>query len=156
MAEAYVVGMVVPQEQHIEEVGASEDIEALFSDFSDGDVVAPAMTDEQVALMPAFETAHREESTRQFMAAEQEAEREALAAMLVGRANAAREAARLAAEEEAAHVAVRTTEVARMAARATEVALDVISQDVRLEIERTQKCSLHSCIENLGNFRAFK
>jgi glucose-6-phosphate 1-dehydrogenase len=32
----------------------------------------------------------------------------------------------------------------------------VTSQDVRLEIERTQKCALHSCIENLGNFRAFK
>jgi hypothetical protein len=31
----------------------------------------------------------------------------------------------------------------------------VTSQDVRLEIERTQKCALHSCIENLGNFRAF-
>jgi hypothetical protein len=29
------------------------------------------------------------------------------------------------------------------------------SQDVRLEIERTPKCALHSCIENLGNFRAF-
>jgi hypothetical protein len=34
--------------------------------------------------------------------------------------------------------------------------LIVTSQDVRLEIERTQKCALHSCIENLGNFRAFK
>jgi hypothetical protein len=32
----------------------------------------------------------------------------------------------------------------------------VTSQDVRLEIERTQKCALHSCIKNLGNFRAFK
>jgi hypothetical protein len=32
----------------------------------------------------------------------------------------------------------------------------VTSQDVRLEIERRQKCALHSCIENLGNFRAFK
>jgi hypothetical protein len=26
---------------------------------------------------------------------------------------------------------------------------------VRLEIERTPKCALHSCIENLGNFCAF-
>jgi hypothetical protein len=32
----------------------------------------------------------------------------------------------------------------------------VTSQDVRPEIERTQKCALHSCIENLENFRAFK
>jgi hypothetical protein len=32
----------------------------------------------------------------------------------------------------------------------------VTSQDVRLEIERTQKCALHSYIENPGNFRAFK
>jgi hypothetical protein len=32
----------------------------------------------------------------------------------------------------------------------------VTSHDVRLEIERTPKCALHSCIENLGNFRAFK
>jgi hypothetical protein len=128
MAEAYVVGMVVPQEQHIEEVSASEDIEALFGDSSDGDVVAPAMTDEQVALMPCFKTAHREERTRQFVAAE----REALAAMLVGRANAAREAARVAAEEEAAHVAVRTTEVARVVARATEAALELVPGRRRL------------------------
>jgi hypothetical protein len=58
MAEAYVVGMVVPQEQHVEEVGASDDIEALFGDSS------PATTDEQVALLASFETAHREEGTR--------------------------------------------------------------------------------------------
>jgi hypothetical protein len=32
----------------------------------------------------------------------------------------------------------------------------VTSQDVRLEIERTPKCALHSCIENLENFHAFK
>jgi hypothetical protein len=37
MAEAYVVGMVVPQEQHVEEVGASNNIEAFFSDSNDGD-----------------------------------------------------------------------------------------------------------------------
>jgi hypothetical protein len=118
MAEAYVVGMVVPQEQHVEEVGASDDIEALFGDSSDGDVVAPATTDEQVALMASFKTAHREESTRQFMATE----REALAAMLVVRANAAREAARVATEveaaraEEAAHAVVRVEELAEEAA----------------------------------------
>jgi hypothetical protein len=46
MAEAYVVGMVVPKEQHVEEVGASDDIEALFGDSDDDDVVAPATTDE--------------------------------------------------------------------------------------------------------------
>jgi hypothetical protein len=45
--------------------------------------------------------------------------------------------------------------------RAEQAALErlelcVTSQDVRLEIERTQKCALHSCIENLGNFCAFK
>jgi hypothetical protein len=32
----------------------------------------------------------------------------------------------------------------------------VTSQDMRLEIERKQLCALHSCIENLGNFFAFK
>jgi hypothetical protein len=37
-----------------------------------------------------------------------------------------------------------------------QASVDVTSQDVRLEIKRTQKCALHSCIENLGNFRAFK
>jgi hypothetical protein len=37
MAEAYVVGMVVPQEQHVEEVGTSDDIEALFGDSDDGE-----------------------------------------------------------------------------------------------------------------------
>jgi hypothetical protein len=36
------------------------------------------------------------------------------------------------------------------------VSSSVTSQDVRLEIERTQKGALHSCIENLGNFCAFK
>jgi hypothetical protein len=48
MAEAYMVGMVVPQEQRVEEVGVSDDIEALFGD-NDDEVVAPATTDEQVA-----------------------------------------------------------------------------------------------------------
>jgi hypothetical protein len=57
-AEAYVVGLVVPQEQpdDIEEDDMSDDIEALFGDSSDDDVVMPAMTDEQVALMSSFET----------------------------------------------------------------------------------------------------
>jgi hypothetical protein len=43
--------MVVPQEQNVKEVGASDDIEALFGDSSNGDVVASMMTDGQVALM---------------------------------------------------------------------------------------------------------
>jgi hypothetical protein len=130
MAEAYVVGMVVPQEQHVEEVGASDDIEGLFGDSDDGDVVAPATTDEQVALIASFEMAHREESTRQFMAAE----REALAAMLMVCTNAAREAARaaeaaleLAAREEAA----RAEEVAREAARAEEASAEAAAQEER-------------------------
>jgi hypothetical protein len=38
--------MVVPQEQHVKEVGVSNDIEALFCDSFDGDVVAPATMDE--------------------------------------------------------------------------------------------------------------
>jgi nicotinamide mononucleotide (NMN) deamidase PncC len=135
MAEAYLVGMVVPQEYHVEEVGASDDIEALFDDSSAGDVVAPATTDEQVALMASFETAHREESTRQFMVAEQEA----LVAMLVVRANAAREAARVAAEEATARVAARVTgaaveeEAAHEAARAVELAEEAAAQE---EMER--------------------
>jgi hypothetical protein len=51
--------MVVPREQPDEEDGASKDIEALFSDSDDGDMVMPSTTDEQVALMATFETAHR-------------------------------------------------------------------------------------------------
>jgi hypothetical protein len=93
----------------------SDDIEALLGESSDGDVVMPAMMDKQVAVLASFETAHREEGTCQFMAAE----REALAAMLVVRANAAREAARvakaaaeLAAREEATRAAVRAEELA--------------------------------------------
>jgi hypothetical protein len=115
MAEAYVVGMVVPQEQPDKEDGVSDDIEALLGESSDGDVVMPAMMDKQVAVLASFETAHREEGTCQFMAAE----REALTAMLVVRANAAREAthvakaaAELAAREEATHAAVRAEELA--------------------------------------------
>jgi hypothetical protein len=117
MAEAYVVGMVVPQEQPDEEDGASDDIEALFGDSSVGDVVVPAMTDEQVALLASFETAHREEGKRHFMAAE----RGALAAMLVVRASVVRKAAaKLAAREEAARAAARAEELAEEAAVAQE------------------------------------
>jgi hypothetical protein len=56
--------MVVPQEHPDEEDGVSDDIEALFGDSSNGDVVVPATTDEQVALLASFETAHHEEGTR--------------------------------------------------------------------------------------------
>jgi hypothetical protein len=108
MDEAYVVGMVVPQELLVKEVGASDDIESLFGDFDDGEVAAPATTDEQVALMASFEMTHREESMRQFMSAE----REALSAMLMVHANTAREAARMAVKEEEALVAARAAEAA--------------------------------------------
>jgi hypothetical protein len=54
MAKAYMFSMVVPQEQHDKEDSASDDIEALFSNSSDGDVVAPTTMDEQVALLASF------------------------------------------------------------------------------------------------------
>jgi peroxiredoxin len=107
----------------------SDDIKALFGDSDDGEVVVPATTDEQVALMASFETAHCEESTRQFMAAE----REALAAMLVVRANAAREATRVAAEEEAARVAACAAEAALDLATREEAA---IAEEVAYEAAR--------------------
>jgi hypothetical protein len=47
MADAYMVGMVVPREQPDEEDGASDDIEALFGDSSDGDATMP-MTDTSI------------------------------------------------------------------------------------------------------------
>jgi hypothetical protein len=56
--------MVVPQEQRVEEVSASNDIEALFSDDDSGEVEAPATTDEQVELLASFEMAHRKKNTR--------------------------------------------------------------------------------------------
>jgi hypothetical protein len=68
----------------------SDDIGALLGESSDSDMAVPATIDEQVALLTSFKTAHREEGTCKFMAAEWEA----LTAMLVVRANAAREAAR--------------------------------------------------------------
>jgi hypothetical protein len=128
--------MVVPQEQHVEEVGASDDIEALFSDSDDGEVVAPVMTDEQVALMASFETAHREESTRQFMAAEWEA----LSAMLVVRANAAREAVRVAAEEEVACVAARAVEAALdLAAREEAAVVEEVAHEAARAVAREEQ-----------------
>jgi hypothetical protein len=136
MAEAYLVGMVVPQEQHVEEVGTSDDIEALFSDSDDSEVAAPATTDEQVALMASFETAHREESTCQVMAAE----REALSAMLVVCANAAREAARMAAEEEAACVAARVAEaVLGLAAREEAAAAEEVAREAARAVARAEE-----------------
>jgi hypothetical protein len=66
-----------------------------------------------VVLLASFETAHQEEVTRQFMVAE----REALVAMLVVRANAVREAARLATQENATCAAVAVQEEAARAAR---------------------------------------
>jgi replicative superfamily II helicase len=140
MAEAYVAGMVVPQEQHIEEVGASDDIEALFGDSSYGDVVAPATVDEQVALMASFVTAHREESTRQFMATELEA----LAAMLVVRTNTAREAARMAVEEEAARAVEPALELAaREEAAVAEEAARVVARAEELAEEAATKAAMH-------------
>jgi hypothetical protein len=110
MAEACKLGMVVPQEQAKEEEDdASDNIGALFGD--DNDVSIPATTDEQVALLVLFETAHRKEVMRQFMAAE----REALVAMLVVRVSAVREATRTAAEEEAVWEAARMAEEATIA-----------------------------------------
>jgi hypothetical protein len=68
MTKAYVVDMVVLQEQPDEEDDVSDDIEGLFSDSSYGEKVMPTMTNKQVALLASFETVHREEGMRQFMA----------------------------------------------------------------------------------------
>jgi hypothetical protein len=100
-------------------------------------MVAPVMTDEQVVLMASFEMEHRDESTRQFMAAEQEA----LAAMLVVCANMAREAARVAARaveaaldlaswEEAAVAEGAAHEAAHEVARAEELAEEAATEAV--------------------------
>jgi hypothetical protein len=113
-------------------VGASNNIEALFGDSDDSEVVAPTTTDEQVALMASFETAHREESTRQFMAAE----REALAAMLAVRANAAREAARVAAEEAAARAAEATLD---LAAREEAAAAEKVAREAARAVARAEE-----------------
>jgi hypothetical protein len=84
----------------------------------------PATTDEQVALLASSETAHCEEGTRQFTAAE----REALAAMLVVRANAAREVVRANVAREATRVAAQE-EAARVAARVAEAAAELAVQE---------------------------
>jgi hypothetical protein len=64
MAEAYVLGMIVPHDQPEEQDDVSDDIEALFGGSSDGDATIPTMTDEQVALLASFETTHRKQVTR--------------------------------------------------------------------------------------------
>jgi hypothetical protein len=136
--------MVVPHEQHVEEVGVSDDIEALFDDSDDDDVVAPATTDEQVALMASFETAHREQSTRQFMAAE----RDALMAMLVVRANAAREATHVAAEEETARVAARAVEVAlELAAREEAAVAEEAAREAARAVARAEELAEEAAAE---------
>jgi hypothetical protein len=117
-------------------VASADDIEALFGDSSDGDVVAPATTDEQVALMASFEMAHCKESTRQFMAAEWEA----LAAMLVVRANTAREAARVAVEEEAARVAARAAEATlELAAREESAVAEEAAREAARAVARAEE-----------------
>jgi hypothetical protein len=146
MAKAYVVGMVVPQEQHEEEVGANDDIEALFGGSFEDDIVEPEMTDKQVALLASFETAHHEEGTCQFMTAE----REALAAMLVVRANKAREAAcvlaeakatlELAAREEAAHAKEAAHEANRAVARAEELTEEAAADAAAQEEMSRDRC----------------
>jgi hypothetical protein len=55
MAGAYVVGMVMPQEED----SVSDDIKTLFS--NDDDDVVPATMNEQVALLASLETAYHEE-----------------------------------------------------------------------------------------------
>jgi hypothetical protein len=89
----------------------------------------PVTTDEQVEQLASFETAHREQVTRQFMAAE----REALAAMLAVHANAAREAARVAAQEEAGHEAVRAAEEAAVMAVQEEATRAVVRAEETAE-----------------------
>jgi hypothetical protein len=56
MVEAYVVGMVMPQQQY-EEDDTSDDIEALFN-------LVTMATDKQTTLVASFEITHREEVTR--------------------------------------------------------------------------------------------
>jgi hypothetical protein len=101
------------------------------------------MIGEQVVLMASFETAHREESTRQFMAVE----REALAAMLVMCANTVREAAHVAAEEEAARMAARAAEATMELAAREEAACEVHElapqRRHRLNLDRRQ--AHHAC-----------
>jgi hypothetical protein len=144
MVEAYVVGMVVLQEQHVEEVGASDDIEALFGESNDGEVVTPVTMDEQVALMASFEMAHCKESTHQFMAAE----REALAAMLMVHANTVREAARVAAEEEATRLAARAAEAALdLAAREEAAAAEEMACEADRAVARVEELAEEAVVE---------
>jgi hypothetical protein len=103
MAEVEVVAAAQPQEAE------DDDLDGLFDD----EKVVSAMSDEQAVLLASFETARREEDTRLFMAAE----REALSAMLVVRAAAAKRVAAEMAAEEAALGAALAEEIARDRAR---------------------------------------
>jgi hypothetical protein len=99
MAEVEVVAAAQPQEAE------DDDLDGLFDD----EKVTPATSDEQAVLLASFEIARREEDTRLFMAAE----REALSAMLVVRATAAKRAAAEMAAEEAELGAALAEESAR-------------------------------------------
>jgi hypothetical protein len=103
MAEVEVVAAAQPQEAE------DDELDGLFDD----EKVAPPTTDEQAVLLASFETARREEDTRLFMAAE----REALSAMRVVRAAAAKRAASEMAAEETALSAALAEEIARDRAR---------------------------------------
>jgi hypothetical protein len=106
MAEVEVVAAAQPQEAEDDDL---DDLDGLFDD----EKVAPATSDEQAVLLASFETARREEDTRLFMAVE----REALSAMLVVRAAAAKRAATEMAAEEAELGAALAEESARDRAR---------------------------------------
>jgi hypothetical protein len=107
-------------------------------------MVAPAMTDEQVALMASFKMAHRKESTRQSMALE----REALAAMLVVRANVTKEAARVAAEEEAMHVAAHAVEAALdLAAREEVAAAEETAREAARAVAQTEELAEEATVD---------
>jgi hypothetical protein len=103
MAEVEVVAAPQPQEAE------DDDLDGLFDD----EKVAPATSDEQAVLLASFETARREEDTRLFMAAEQEA----LSAMLMVHATATKCAAEEMAAKEAALGAALAEEIARDRAR---------------------------------------
>jgi hypothetical protein len=98
----------------------------------------PAITDEQAALFALFEIAHHKEAMRQFVAAE----REALAAMLVVQANAAREATRVVFMEVACvTVEEAATVVAQEAAQAEELAEEAATKAAaRKEMAKDRAC----------------
>jgi hypothetical protein len=94
--------------------------------------------------MASFEMAHQEESTRQFMATE----REDLAAMLVVRANTAREAVHVAAEAEAAHVAARAAEAALdLAAREEAAAAEETAREAARAVARAEEVAAEAAAQ---------